>query len=118
MIRTEYNRTVRGDRGGYARALKHIRADYGLSRRKAKRKLLRMVAVIVSPGMQALSRKRQGYPWDGSMTEALGKQIAVREGKRPLTRNERRALNAAARVKVLDGRRTIKESAGEYTVTE
>jgi hypothetical protein len=50
-------------RGGLSAALGRIRADEGLSIKKAKRRLLRYVWLATSDGLQALKRKRRGLPY-------------------------------------------------------
>lgn len=47
-------------RGGYAGALAHIRKAEGLSRRKAKRRLLLYIWRLTSVGLRMVERKRQG----------------------------------------------------------
>jgi hypothetical protein len=54
---------VRGNRGGLAAYVRAIQADTGLSRRKAKRRFIRNVWRLTSPGLRALRRKQAGLSW-------------------------------------------------------
>lgn len=85
---------MRGHRGGYARALAHIRADEGLTRRKAKRRFLRHVWKLTSPGLRALERAQLGLPCGpvAERSENLMKRFERMRDARPLTRNERRMM--------------------------
>lgn len=85
---------MRGERGGYARALKYIRRDEGLSRRKAKRWFLRRVWELTSPGLQALKQARLGLPYGPVLerTPRLRARFEKMRDARPLSRNERRLM--------------------------
>ncbi len=90
---------MRGERGGYARALTHIRTDEGLSRRKAKRWFLRRVWEMTSPGLQALKQARLGLPHGPvkERTEKLAARFERMRDARELTRNERRLMRKLER---------------------